>query len=42
MNPFTEILFLNNWVWPEEYVSHKKHPVKKPHSGGDGLKEKIK
>ena len=42
LNPLTEILFLNNWLWPEEYVAQKKHPVKKVHASGDNLKEKIK
>jgi hypothetical protein len=42
LNPFTETLFLNNWLWPQDCFASKKYPLKKNHLGGDSLKEKIK
>ena len=42
LNPFTETLFLNNWLWPQDCFTSKRHPLKKVNSGGDTLKEKIK
>lgn len=38
LNPFTEVLFTPNWVWPEEYIAQKRHLVKKPYPNNDNLK----
>ena len=38
LNPFLELLFTENWIWPEELISQKRQILKKTITYGDPLK----